>query len=96
MCINSSAVLTANMIQLEQYSKEKNEKLHNMINAGIKKLQAEMKPNMKILKGEGFKVVDLNNVLVYILPASESADEPSIYTNKTVIIKRLGALEKKW
>ena len=35
-------------------------------------------------------------MLMYVLPDSELYDKPSIYTNKTEIIKRLEALEKPW
>ena len=53
-----------------------------------------MKANTKRLKGEELKVVDLKNVIMYVLPASELSDKPSIYTKKAEIIKRMEALEK--
>ena len=68
MCITSIAVLTAQRIQLEKNSKEKNENLQKKIDARIKKLQAVMKETMKRLKGEELKVVDLNNVLMCHTP----------------------------
>ena len=53
-----------------------------------------MKSNTKRFKGEELTVVDLDNVIMYVLPASELSDKAYIYTNKTAIIKRLEALEK--
>ena len=69
-CIASIELLMVQMIQLEKYTKEKNENIQKNIDAHIKKIQATMKVNMKIMKVEGLKVVDLKNVLMYVLPAS--------------------------
>ena len=96
MCITVSAVLTAQTIQLKQNPKENNENLRKNINARIKKLQAAIKLNTKRLKGEELEVVDLKNVLMYVLPVSESSDKLYMYTKKTSIIKILEALEKPW
>ena len=94
MCITSSAVLTKQKIQLEKEAKENNGKTQNTIYVRIKKLQAAMKENIKILKGEELKVMDLKNVLMDVFPSPELSDNSSIFTKKTGIKKETGSLRK--
>ena len=82
MWSTASAVLTTQRILLNQEAKDKNENIQKNIDAHIKKIQATMKVNMKIMKGEGLKVVDLKNVLMYVLSAPESSIKPYIYAKK--------------
>ena len=71
---------------MEQDSKEKNKNFQKKINAKINNLQDVIEENTKRLKEEQFKVVDLNNLMMYVLPSHELSYNKSIYTKKTEII----------
>ena len=52
----------------------------------VKILQAVVKANTKRLKGKGLNVMDLNDFIVYLLPASRLSDESSSYMKKIAIV----------
>ena len=63
---------------------------------GLRSFNMQLRQVQKYWKEKSSKVVELKNVLMYVLSTSEFSDKPYIYTNKISIIKIMEALEKTW